>query len=246
MTETVPLDVLALGPHPDDVELSCGGLLAASAARGQRVGIADLTRGELSTNGTVEVRAGEAAAAAEILGAVVRENLGLPDGGLRSEHAEHIDAVVGVIRRWRPALLLAPHTAARHPDHAATGALARTAGFLAGVRKHRPDLGAPHRPGRVLWYPQRHEVRPDLVVDVTEVYGTKQAAIAAHASQLGGRPTLLNQPLGTEAFEVRDRYWGASIGVRYGEPYLSGGPVPVRDPVSHFLTHPESPVLWVG
>lgn len=237
-------DLLAIGAHPDDLELSCGGWLARAAARGQRVVLLDLTAGELATNGTPEVRAQEAQAAAELLGVACRRNAGLPDGHIHATDEQQVDAVIAVIRAETPALVLAPWTEARHPDHAAAGALVRRAVFLAGLRQHRPDLGAPHRPTHLLHYPQRHEVRPDFVVDISAVVGQKQRAIAAHASQFGaGRSTLINQPVGLEAWAVRDRYWGASIGVAHGEPYLLGTPVPVSDPVAHFAAHPAPAVL---
>lgn len=236
------LDLLAFGPHPDDVELSCGGWLALASARGQRTGIVDLTAGELATNGTVDERRAEAEAAAEVLGLTSRDNLGLPDGGIRADDTEQLAAVVRVVRAHRPLLVLAPHPEARHPDHEAAGELLKRALFFAGLAKFRPDLGPSWRPKRLLTYPQRHEVRASFVVDVSEVYARKEQAIRCHRSQLGGAPTLVNSSLGIEAFTVRDRYWGASIGVRYGEPYCVAGPLPLADPVAHFAEAP-TPVL---
>lgn len=233
--------MLAIGPHPDDVDLSCGGWLAAASGRGQRVVVVDLTRGERATNGTPEGRAAEAAAAAEILGAE-REQLGLPDCGLRADDPEQTEALVAVIRRHRPRLVLAPWVEARHPDHAAAGRLAERAVFLAGVGRFQ--AGAPHRPLRLIHYLQRREVRPSFVVDVSASHAQKVAAIGCYASQFGaGEATLINGPLGVDAFFVRDRYWGAAIGVSHGEPYLVGGPLPVADPVAHFQAHPNPPVL---
>lgn len=231
------LDLLVLGPHPDDAELCCGGLLALAARRGQRAGIVDLTRGEAATHGTVEVRAREAAAAAEALDLVHRSNLGLPDAGLRGDDPDQLDALVEALRRLTPSLLVAPWTEARHPDHAAAGRLAHTAVFLAGLRNHRPELGPPHRP-RLVHYPMRIEVRPDFVVDTSDVVEVKRRAVACHASQLGHGDTLVGSTVGADAFEARDRYWGASIGVRHGEPYVLGSPVPVADPVQHFAGLP--------
>ncbi len=237
--------LLALGPHPDDVELSCGGWLALAADRGQATAIVDLTRGELATNGTVEERAREAAEAAAALGVGHRENLGMPDGGVDAADDAQVAAVVEVVRRLRPLLLLAPWVEERHPDHVAAGLLARRAVFLAGLVRYRPQLGAPHRPSRLLHYPQRHEARVDLVVDVTAAAARKRRAIACHASQFGsGASTLINGSVGFGAWEVRDRYHGASIGVAHGEPYVLGAPVPVSDPVAHFAAHPALPALW--
>lgn len=235
--------LLAFGPHPDDVELSCGGWLALAADRGQRTVIVDLTRGELATNGTVAERAQEAADAARVLGVAARENLGLRDGGVTVDDAS-VAAVVGVLRHHRPGLVLAPWVEARHPDHAAAGALVRRACFVAGLVRYRPDLGEPWRPTRLLHYTQRHEARADLVVDITAGVERKRQAVAAHASQVGpGTPTLVNGVVGAAVWEVRDRYWGATIGVEHGEPYVLGGPVPIDDPVAHFADHPATPAL---
>ncbi|MCA9541732.1 MAG: bacillithiol biosynthesis deacetylase BshB1 [Myxococcales bacterium] len=239
------LDLLAFGPHPDDVELSCGGWLALAGRQGHRVGVIDLTRGELATNGTPAERADEAQAAAEVLGLTVRENLELPDGDLRAEDADQLAAIVETIRHHRPRLVLGPWTQARHPDHAAAAALIHRAAFMAGLVKYRPDLGPSHRPLRLVAYPQRHEVVPSFVVDVTEVHSQKTAAIRCHVSQFGGgaSPTLINSPVGFDAFTTRDRYWGASIGVAFAEPYIVAGPLPVSDPITHFIEHPMPPAL---
>ncbi len=244
------IDLLAFGAHPDDVELSCGGLIALCARRGQRAAIVDLTRGELATNGTPAIRADEAEAAAEALGVAYRENLELPDGGLTAEDPDQVAAVVEALRHHRPALVLAPWVEARHPDHAATGRLVERAAFLAGVTRFRADLGQPHRPKRVVYYPQRVEFAPSFVVDISPVHGVKAAAIACHESQFGqtdgATPTLINAPLGLEAFEVRDRYWGATIGVLHGEPYRLRGPVPLTDPVATLVDEGAPPVLWTA
>lgn len=247
MSEPEPVcDLLAIGPHPDDVELSCGGWLALAHQRGQQVVIVDLSQGERATNGTPAERSAEAQWAAERLGVAARLNLGLPDCEIDDHDPQQIQAVVASIRSYRPALLLAPWTAARHPDHAAAGALAKRAGFLAGVANFHPELGDPWRLSRLIHYPQRQDATPDFVVDVTAVIAEKRAAIACHASQFGARPveTLINNPLGLGAFETRDRYWGASIGVEFGEPYILGAPVPLQDPIAHFSAHPAQPV-WM-
>jgi LmbE family N-acetylglucosaminyl deacetylase len=176
-----------------------------------------------------------------VLGLVERRCLGLPDGGLDDRSDEQLAAVVAAIRALRPALCLVPHTSARHPDHAAAGRLGTRAAWLAGLRAFEPHLGAPHRP-RVLVYGQRHELTPEFVVDISEVHDRKWAAIRCHRSQLGQQGTMVGASLGLDAFEVRDRYWGASIGVSHGEPYGLGGPVPVADPVQ-LLGSAPAPVL---
>lgn len=244
-------DLLAIGPHPDDVELSCGGWLALANQRDQQVVIVDLSQGERATNGSPAERSAEAQWAAERLGVAARLNLGLPDCEIDARDSRQVQSVVAAIRSYRPALLLAPWTAARHPDHAAAGALVKRAAFLAGVANYHPELGEPWRPGRLIHYPQRQDATPDFVVDITPVIAEKRAAIACHASQFGaGRPdagataTLINNPLGLGAFETRDRYWGASVGVEFGEPYILGGPVPLSDPITHFEAHAAAPV-WL-
>lgn len=245
-------DVLAFGAHPDDLELSAGGLLALLAQRGRRVGLIDLTAGEAATNGTPEERAREAQEAAAQLGAQMRRCLGLRDGGLSAHDPAALDALVREIRQWRPQVVLAPWPADRHPDHRATGELVERAYFLAGLVRHAPELGPPHRPRRVLFYIGRYEQQPSFVTDVSAVYEHKQRAIACHRSQFGAaigeaqageRPTLINQPLGLGAFEARDRYWGATVGVRYGEPYRVRGGVLLADPFAAFAEAP-APVLF--
>jgi bacillithiol biosynthesis deacetylase BshB1 len=263
VTDTPPLDLLAFGAHPDDVELCCGGLLAASAKRGHRTGIVDLSRGELATAGTPDLRAQEAARAASILGLAVRENLGFPDGWIHPWSGYDLDdesrparaqlaRVVEVLRRLRPAVVVIPWTHERHPDHEATAALLTKALFFAGVGKFAT---APMRPKftplQVLRYPMRYELEPSFVVDISEVAELKAQAIAAHSSQLGRGggplpPTLIASPLTLEAFEARDRYYGAMIGVRAGEPYLARGPLGLTDPIAHFRANPFPGALFFG
>lgn len=226
-------DVLALGAHPDDVELGCGATLARLAAAGRRVAIADLTAGESATRGTPELRAREAAAAAASLGAAWRTCLGLPDGGLDALAGDQIAAVVGVVRSATPFLLLLPHPGDPHPDHAAAAALARKAAFLAGVARWRPDLGAAHRPRLLLAYPgPRQLLQPDLVIDAGRQYEAKRAALAAHASQFAagaGAATHLATGFFLPAIEGRDRAAGNTIGCELGEGLTSLGPLAADD-----------------
>jgi N-acetylglucosamine malate deacetylase 1 len=247
------LDLLAFGAHPDDVELCCGGLLALSAARGYRTGIVDLSRSELSTAGTPELRASEAERAGAVLGLAVRENLGFPDGwifpysGYEADSADRpersqLARVVAVLRRLRPEVVVIPWTHERHPDHEATSALLTKALFFANVARFTtaPDL-PPFAPREVLRYPMRYHAEPSFVVDISAVADQKARAIAAYASQVGpgarAPATLIGSPLTLEAFEARDRYHGAMIGVRAGEPYLARGVLGLVDPVAHFRTN---------
>jgi bacillithiol biosynthesis deacetylase BshB1 len=271
MTGSGPaLDLLAFAAHPDDVELCCGGLLAASARQGYRTGIVDLSRSELSTSGTPELRAREAEQAGAILGLALRENLGFPDGWIHPYSGYEAEAevrasrsqlarVVAVLRRLRPALVVIPWTHERHPDHEATSALLTKALFFAGVARFATEpMLPPFAPVQVLRYPMRYELEPSFVVDISEVAGQKAQAIAAYQSQLGRPaasassadprtpPTLISSPLTLEAFEARDRYYGAMIGVRAGEPYRVQGILGLRDPVEHFTANPFAGALFLG
>ena len=237
-----PLDVLAIGPHPDDVELFVGGTIARLVAAGHRVAILDLTRGEAATRGTPELRADEARRAAEVLG-VARERLDLPDGGVR-DTPEQVAALVTRLRAHRPELVLAPWTDERHPDHAAAAALIVRAVFLASAGGFMPELPR-HVVREVLHYPMRVAARPSFVVDISAFSDVKRRAIACHASQLQpgpGATTLVASALAT--IDARDRYWGEHIGATYGEPFIIRATLAIDDPVAHFRARPGAPRLF--
>jgi bacillithiol biosynthesis deacetylase BshB1 len=224
-----PCDVLAVGAHPDDVELGCGATLARLAAAGRVVGILDLTAGELATRGTAEQRAREAAAAASALGTAWRACLGLPDGGLDPGDGEQAGVLVRALRTARPRAVLLPHRDDPHPDHPAAAALARRAAFLAGVARCLPGAGAPHRPSLLLEYPgPRQLFAPLLVIDVSGHYEAKRRALAAHGSQFEageGPPTHLASGHYLAAVEGRDRAFGNGVGCELGEGFTAPGPV---------------------
>ncbi len=232
------VDLLVFGPHPDDVEISAGGMIASMAARGHRVAIADLTRGETGTRGTPETRVREAEAAGEVLGAVARENLGLPDASLRSDDSAR-RALVECIRRHRPAILVGPYPVDYHPDHAATGRLLEDVRFLSGLAKYPAD-GAPWRAGQ-LWSYMCHDAIPTtFIVDVSDTWDRKIEALRCFASQLhdpdSREPeTDIASPDKIERLEARFRYFGSLIGVRYGEPFHCARPLGMEDPVSATL-----------
>ena len=190
------LDALCFGAHPDDVELTSGGLAARLAAHGHAVGIADLTRGELGTRGDVDTRAREAQAAAEILGVSLRVSLGLPDGGLARHDAGQLKAVVECLREYRPGLVIAPDRHDEHPDHVEASYLVARACYLAGLA-HYPARGERFRPGRLVFALYRSAAAPHLVVDVTAEWPKRVAALRAHKSQLdpaAGPGTYLTEP----------------------------------------------------
>ncbi|HLU38291.1 MAG TPA: bacillithiol biosynthesis deacetylase BshB1 [Planctomycetota bacterium] len=219
-------DVLVLAPHPDDAEIACGGTILQLTRAGRRVVVVDFTRGEKGSRGDAATRAREAEAAAQVLGLAARENLGLPDTELRDDDAA-LRAVLGAIRRHRPALLLAPHGADPHPDHAAAHAISRRAWFHAGLRHVLPDCGPAFRPERVLWYPGNELVAPSVVVDIGSVVADKMRAIACYASQVEGseRAHFVHKLDPIERVELRDRYYGSRAGVRVGEAFVADGGV---------------------
>ena len=219
------VQVLAIAAHRDDVELTCGGTLARAAALGQATGIIDLSKGEMGTRGSAELREKEAARAAEILGVKVRVNLGFPDAGIFNTN-ETRAALVREIRRLQPAVVLAPALSGRHPDHRITAELVRDACFLAGLAKYAPGSAA-HRPKKVihcLSYREDH-VKPTFVVDVSDVFDKKMAAIQAYESQFAGAVQAGEVFPTTESlFDVirhHAAHYGSLIRVRYGEPFLT-------------------------
>ena len=228
-------DILAVGAHPDDAELVMGGTIARETSRGRRVALVDLTRGECGSRGTPQTRAQEAEAAAEILGAAHRESLGLPDARLQAT-PEYRDAVVEVVRRLRPRVVLTQHWEQRHPDHVAASHLVYDGCFLAGLRNYRPALGPAWRPRKLVYavtMTEVTEVKPTFVVDITAFWETKLQAIAAYVSQFapppGGEAEKLPLDLFKERVELAGRRHGQRIGVAYGEGFATREPLVVDD-----------------
>jgi bacillithiol biosynthesis deacetylase BshB1 len=231
------VDVLAFGPHPDDVELAMGGTLLKLQAAGYRTGIVDLTSGEMGTRGTVELRAREAEEAAKLLGVAVRRNLGLGDGRLEPS-ASAKKRVAEVIRELKPRLVFTNYPENNHPDHTASGPLVAEAAYLAGLGKLEAS-GEPHRPNRVLYYLVPHKVTPSFIVDVSPFHERKMTAVRAYASQLfsreSGEPeTFVSQPGFLSRVEAMDRYYGALIDADFGEAFYLREAIRVDDPVSFF------------
>jgi bacillithiol biosynthesis deacetylase BshB1 len=243
LAAVVPVDVLAFGPHPDDVELGCGGTLALLAGRGRGVGIVDLTRGEMATRGTPEIRAAEAAEAARRLGARFRANLDLGDGDLRTDRAAQL-LVIEVVRLSRPRLVLAPFPEDRHPDHERAGRLVAEAAWYAGLAKLETGLPA-HRPDQVVFYAAYALLTPTFLVDVTGSFEAKRAALRAYKSQFfdaaqtgaaGSREP--ETYVSTESFwngvEARARAYGRVANVAYAEGFVSKAPPTLADPAGAF------------
>jgi len=248
MAERVPLDILAFGAHPDDVELSAGGTLVMAAMQGKKTGIVDLTRGELGTRGSAELRAKEAAAAAHVLGLEIRENLGLKDG-MPEDEENAILALIGALRRHRPRTVLANALHDRHTDHGRAAELVHRACFLAGLARistadENGSAQKPHRPLHVLHYIQDRFREPTIVVDIAGAEEKKYVAIACYSSQFHvpgaaeGNIEIpsasdLATPISTPDFMAvvrgRDITMGRYIGVASGEGFESQTPLGLTD-----------------
>lgn len=223
------LDILAFGVHPDDVELGCAGTLLGAIASGKKVGIIDLTRGELGTRGTAETRKTEAALAAEILGVQVRENLGMADGFFTNDEA-HQRKLVAVIRKYRPDIILANAFEDRHPDHGRSARMVADAAFLSGLRKietHADEqLQDAWKPAYVFHYLQDRFLEPAFVIDITPYMEKKMASIQAYATQfynpsLDEPQTYISSAQFLEGVKARAMMLGKRIGVNYAEGFLT-------------------------
>jgi bacillithiol biosynthesis deacetylase BshB1 len=229
------LDMLAIAPHPDDAELTCGGTLLKMAEAGYRTGILDLTQGEMGTRGTPEIRAREAARAAKILGVKVRRNLGLPDARLRVCD-EFKTAIAEVIRELEPHTVILPYWQGRHPDHYAAATLGYEACFIAGLKNY-PLAGEAFRPFKVLYAAAYAIAAPTFAVDVTKQYERRRRSILAYASQF--RPAQKEKrskvvlPLDRleERMNLTARYYGRLIGVAYAEGFVVKEVIQVDDVV---------------
>ncbi|MCZ8520504.1 MULTISPECIES: bacillithiol biosynthesis deacetylase BshB1 [Paenibacillus] len=219
------LDLLIFGAHPDDAEIGMGGTIAKATERGLRVGICDLTRAEMSSNGTVEIRQAEAEEASKSLGLVHRSNLGLPDRGLELR-AELVDRIVLEIRRWKPRAVFAPYWEDRHPDHIACSRLVQEAVFNAKLRKYLPEAEA-HAVQDCYFYFINDVTVPDVMVDVSSVYESKRASLRAYRSQFeaaGAGNDYVATPLNQnylERVEARDALLGQKRSVVYAEGFIS-------------------------
>ncbi|HEX2060288.1 MAG TPA: bacillithiol biosynthesis deacetylase BshB1 [Thermoanaerobaculia bacterium] len=235
MTDTV--DIIFFGAHPDDVELSCGGTIAKYVREGLRVGIVDLTRGEMGTRGTPQTRKKEATNAARVLGATFREQLDFQDGNLQTGREQELE-IIAVLRRRRPKLVVAPWPDDRHPDHTRTGRIVTEASFYSGLKSLKTDLPE-HRPQTVLYYMQNYMVPPSFVVDVSKAWKTKMKAVAAYKSQFydpsSKEPkTFISDPKFLDMIDARGRHFGALINVQYGEAYVTKQPPKIDDVIGAY------------
>ena len=230
LDEISPVDLLAFGPHPDDIEIGMGGAVARHAAEGYRVGLCDLTRGELGSNGTPEEREAEGADAARVLGVAWRVNLRWPDGGITGSDTQVAD-VVRLVRQCRPAAVAIPYWEDRHPDHRAASDALRRAVFRGGLRRLAVDgASGAWRPSTVAFYFINDAAPVSYAVDVSAHYERKLEALACHRSQFTpGDPervdTRLTSPRFHQMIESRDAHLGALTGVAFAEGFV------VREPL---------------
>lgn len=227
------IDVLAIGPHPDDIELAAAGTVALFRAAGKRVLLLDLTRGEKATRGDPKSRRREALEAARRLD-VERQCLDLPDTGLSSRDPDQLELLVEAIRNHDPRVVLGMHWNDDHPDHIEGGDMIRKAVYLSGVRNYPRPGRRSVRPDRLLFAMGRRPFVPSLVVDVSSEYETKRQVLAAYSTQFRRDPgdplvTPISDPGFLNRIEARDRYFGGMIGAEFGEPFHEPGPVPVSD-----------------
>jgi N-acetylglucosamine malate deacetylase 1 len=230
-----PVDLLAIGPHPDDIEIGIGGIVAKHASLGHRVGLCDLTAGEMGSNGTVDERLAEAEAARVVLGAAWRTNLRLPDRAIGSS-PDHVRAVAGLVRTAKPRVVAIPYWSDRHPDHVAASHLLTEAVFSAGLRRYQAD-GDAWKPESVCYYFINDMAAPSFVVDVSAHYETKRRALACHKtqfqpSQADAVATRLTSERFRQLIESRDSQFGAVAGVAFAEGIVVKQP-PLRPHLLH-------------
>jgi len=233
MSEQV--DLLAIAAHRDDVELTCGGTLARAVRTGHRVGILDLTQGEMGTRGDAATRAAEAERAAQTLGVALRLNANMPDAHLTNDEASR-KHVVEMIRRTKPRVVILPYAVGRHPDHRIAAELGRDACYLAGLAKYAPGKGGEaHRPYKLLYALAYREdpVKPTFVVNISDGFEVKMEAIRCYASQFTGAKAAGEiHPTGQDLYElirVQSAHYGSLIRRRYGEPFYTAETLEVED-----------------
>jgi len=232
------LDILVLPVHPDDAELGCSGTIVKEIAHGKKVGIVDITRGELGTRGSAEIRDKEAAASAKILGLAVRDNLGLPDGFFENNKPHQLK-VIEAIRRFKPEIVITNAYHDRHPDHGRASDLVEDSAFLSGLRKietyYNGEKQEEWRPNLVLHFIQDNYIKPDILVDVTEYWDKKIESIHAFGSQFynpeweNEPQTYISSPEFIQVIEARAREYGKSIGVKFAEGFISRKILGVND-----------------
>lgn len=231
------IDILAIGAHPDDVEIGCGGTIAKQVALGCKVGVIDLTKGELGSRGTVAIREIEASDAAKILGVAFRENLGFRDGFFLNDE-QHQIALISLIRKYQPDIVLTNAIHDRHPDHAKSAQLTIDSCFLSGLKKietyYDNQMQHEWRPKAVYHYIQAYYNKPDFTIDISDYYETKINAIKAHTTQfynpaIKEKDTFISSPKFLELIHARAVEFGINAGFPYGEGFTTNRYLGVQD-----------------
>jgi bacillithiol biosynthesis deacetylase BshB1 len=240
------LDLLAIGVHPDDIELGCSGTIINEIKKGKKVGVLDLTQGELGSRGTIETRYDEAAKAAKIMGVHVRENLKMRDGFFKNDE-EHQFKLIVAIRKYQPEIIITNALSDRHPDHGRAAKLTTDSCFLSGLRKveTKNDKGnrqEPWRPKYVFHYIQDRYHEPNFIIDITDVFEQRMEAIKAYTTQFynpdnedDGPQTYISTSAFLESVIARAKVIGKKIGVAYGEGFNSEKSLGVKD-LDSFIT----------
>ena len=233
------LDVLAFGAHPDDVELSCSGTIIKMVRAGKKVGVVDLTRGELGTRGSAEIRDREAASAAEVLGLTARENLRFQDGFFVNDESHQL-SIARMVRKYKPDIVLANAPEDRHPDHGRGAAVVVDGCFISGLRRVETELDGQvqdaWRPKHVFHYIQDRFIKPDFVIDITDFFDGKIDSIKAYSSQFFDPDSKEPESyISTKNFwdfiDARHREMGHFIGAKYGEGFVAGNPLKLASPL---------------
>lgn len=232
MTDGIKLDVLAFSAHPDDIELAAAGTLIKLNKQGYAVGVADMTRGEFGTRGTMEIRQKEAEEAARLMNLKVRECLDIPDGSVTVTRENHLK-VIRLLRKYRPSIVINHYWKARHADHMATSNIVTEACYLSGLAKM--ETGQERwRPKRILYHQIPYDVTPSFVIDISKEIEQKWNVVRAHKSQFydpdSKEPeTILSAPIFLEIQHTRMKYWGELIGVTHAEVFLTTEPFAIPD-----------------
>ena len=222
-------DALFFAAHPDDIELSCGGIAAKLAKLGKKTCIVDLTAGELSTRGSVELRKKEANKAAKVLGITKRINLAIPDGNIQNS-PENREKIIKIIRQYKPGIIFLPYFNDRHPDHIHASRLVKEAAFYSGLSKIKTSVNntaqSPYRPRKKFYYMQTYTFEPVIIVDISDTFKTKMKAIHCYSSQFynpsSKEPkTFISDPMFIKHIEARAEFYGFKAGVKYGEPLFT-------------------------
>lgn len=227
-TDEFKLDALFFGAHPDDVELTCGGTVLKLVNEGKKVGIIDLTKGELSTRGNLSSRKKETEAASKLLGIKFRENAGLKDGNI-SIDSNSINVIINLIRKYQPEIIFAPYPDDRHPDHINSGNLINEAFFFSGLKKIKSKFDNHHRAKKLYFYPQHYDTPVSFIIDISKFYNKKLEILKCYGTQFfsgkndKGEETYISTEKFMKYTEAKARFYGFKIGAEFGEPFYTKG-----------------------